>query len=57
VLAEMSGMKSAHSRICLRMDASHASPPRSSSRSNQTVMPAADSASQMRCAASASWDA
>ena len=57
VLAEINGMKSAHSLICPRIIASQASPPRSSLWSNHTSMPAARSASQMRLAASASCEA
>lgn len=57
VLAEMTGRKSAQSLICLRIFASHASPPRSSLWSNHTSMPAARNASHTRRAASASWDA
>ena len=57
VFAEITGTNKAHSFICLRIDASHASPPRSSFRSNHTWSPAARSASQMRWTASASCDA
>jgi len=57
VFGEMMGTNSAHSLICFRIFASHASPPRSSLWSNHTSTPAARSASAMRFAASASCDA
>jgi hypothetical protein len=57
VFAEMIGTNSAHSLICLRIEASQASPPRSALWSNHTSSPAARSASQMRRATSASWEA
>ena len=47
VLAEISGMNSAHALIWPRIFASHASPPASSFWSNQTSQPATRSASQM----------
>ena len=57
VLAEITGPKSAHSAICLRIFASHASPPTSSAWSNHTSTPAARSASAICLAASASCEA
>jgi hypothetical protein len=53
----MTGTNSAQSLICRRIDASHASPPRSALWSNHTSTLSARSASQMRRAASASCEA
>ena len=51
------GQKQAQSWICFLICESQASPPRSSLRSNHTSTPAARRASQIRSAASASWEA
>ncbi|HEX6795950.1 MAG TPA: hypothetical protein VF304_19080 [Casimicrobiaceae bacterium] len=56
-MAEMIGTNRALSLIRRRIDASHASPPRSALWSNQTSTLIARSASQMRRAASPSCDA
>jgi hypothetical protein len=53
----MIAMNSLQLLICLRIDASQASPPRNSLWSNQTSMPPARNASQIRRAASASCEA